>query len=220
MVPIQDLLTCALRRSLSQKVRAGRQRGRCPAGGESGVFTESHRHKGKAPLQSCETEKLGTGFQKFCGKKPRLHNTANLRAGGQQAGEPGLRVLRVRASAGASCAARSQAQVQQASNQRSRPLVPSSGQSPVRATSVEQARKTRGRQAGVPGGGPQPRRGGSHGGSSEEKVFKKELGLCRSLNKKIADHRDKTKFCGFVVVVNSIKNCCIFTLKHPGKTKG
>lgn len=70
------------------------------------------------------------------------------------------------------------------------------------------------------GRGAPAKEGVSHGGSSEEKVFKKELGLCRSLNKKIADHRDKTKFCGFVVVVNSIKNCCIFTLKHPGKTKG
>ena len=55
------------------------------------------------------------------------------------------------------------------------------------------------------GRGTPAEEGGSHGGSSEEKVFKEELGLCRSFNKKIADHGDKTKFCGvFLLLLTTI----------------
>ena len=128
---IQDLLTHALHRFLLQKVRAGRCRGRRLAGRESGVFTESCRHKGKqAPLESCETEKLGTGFQKFCGKKPRLHNAVNLRAGGQQAGEPGLLRAEGQGFSGSFMGSPLSGQVQRPANQTSsdsgcRPLMPS-----------------------------------------------------------------------------------------------
>lgn len=63
----------------------------------------------------------------------------------------------------------------------------------------------KGKEGWGSGKGTPAKEGESDGGSSEEKVFENELGLCRSFNEKTADHSDQTKFCGlfFLVVVNN-----------------
>ena len=223
---IQDLLTHGPHRFLLQKVRAGRWWGRCLAGRESGVFTEPCRHKGKqAHWRLVKQRNLGQDF-KSSGKSPGYTTQPASELEASRPGSQAFCVLRVRASAGASRAARSQ--IKCSGQQTRRAAIqdavlsclpadkPWKGH--LRVTNQEDKGKAGwGSWRGIPA-----EEGGSHGGSSEEKVFKKELGLCRSFNKKIADHGDKTKFCGFFVVVvnNSIKNCCVFILKCPGKTKG
>ena len=216
---IQDLLTHALRKFLSQKVRAGQRRGRCPAGRESGVFTESRRHGGKqAPLRSCETEEPGTGFQKLCGKKPRFHNTASLRAGDQQAGEPGLLSAEGQGFSGSftrSPLSGTSAEAGRPGEQRL--SMPSSHaflrMKPCKGHLREANQERKGKAGWGAGKGTPAEEGGSDGGSSEQKFFENELGLCRSFNEKTADHSDQTKLYGFffaVVVNNTLKNCCIF----------
>lgn len=136
-------------------------------------------------------------------------------------------MLRARASAGASHAARSQAQGQKAGRPDEQRLrMPSSHGflwiKPCKGHLRETNQEYNGEEGWGLGRGAPAKEGGLDGGSSEKKVFENELGLCRSFNEKTADHSDQTKFCGlfFVVVVNNtFKNCCIFILKCPGKTK-
>ena len=198
---------CAAQIPLTEsESRAGR--GRCLAGRESGVFTEPCRHKGKqAHWRLVKQRNLGQDF-KSSGKSPGYTTQPASELEASRPGSQAFCVLRVRASAGASRAARSQ--IKCSGQQTRRAAIQDAvlsclpADKPWKGHLSVTIQEDKGRQAGVRGGGPQLRREGRTEGVLRKRSSRRSWVCADRLIRKLLITVIRQSSVGFLLLLLTI----------------